>query len=203
MPSLYAAIQKRRTIRRFKPKPVAEKDLLQIVDAARWAVSPGNVQPCEFVIVNLPRRVSEVFECVKWNEAVAPLPPPKTGERPPAYIVVLIDLMKKRRGGSTDAAAAAQNAFLAAMELGLGACRIEDLHRKRLKTKLKIPHHLHVDSVIGLGIPSESPVAEECVDSVRPWADRDGVVHVPKRRLADVCTMNGYRFAHRYTRKII
>jgi len=68
---------------------------------------------------------------------------------------------------------------------------------------LKIPLHLHVVSVIGLGIPSEFPVAEECGDSVRPWTDKDGVVHVPKRRLADVCTMNGYRFAHRYTRKNI
>jgi len=129
MPSLYAAMQKRRTIRHFKPKPVAEKDLLQIVDAARWAVSPGNIQPCEYVVVNLPRRVSEVFDCVKWEEAVAPLPAPKSGERPAAYIVVLIDLIKKKTGGSTDAAAAVQNACLAAMELGLGACRIEDLHR--------------------------------------------------------------------------
>ncbi|MBN2202257.1 nitroreductase family protein [bacterium] len=203
MPSLYAAMQKRRTIRRFKSKPVTEKDLLQIVDAARWAVSPGNIQPCEYVIVNLPRRVSEVFDCVKWENAAAPLSAPRAGERPAAYIVVLIDLMKKKSGGSTDAAAAVQNASLAAMELGLGAIRIEDLHRKRLKKKLKIPHHLHVDSVIGLGNPFEFPVAEECGDSVLPWADPDGVIHVPKRRLADVCTMNGYRFAHRYTRKNI
>jgi nitroreductase len=203
MPSLYAAMQKRRTIRRFKTKPVAEKDLLQIVDAARWAASPGNVQPCEYVVINLPRRIAEVADCVKWEEAVAPLSAPRPGERPAAYIVILIDLMKKKKGGSADAAGACQNAFLAAMELGLGSCRIEALHRKKLKAKLKIPHHLHVDSVIALGVPSEAPVAEESADSVQPWADGDGVVHVPKRRLSDVCYMNGYRFAHRYTRKTV
>jgi nitroreductase len=203
MPSLYAAIQKRRTIRRFRPKPVTEKELLQVVDAARWASSPGNLQPCEFIVINLPRRVSEIADCVKWREALSPLTAPKPGERPPAYIVILIDLMKKKKGGSTDASAAAQNASLAAFELGLGTCRIEALHHKRLKAKLKIPHHLHVDSVIALGYPVESPVAEESSDTVKPWVDVEGIVHVPKRRLADVCTMNGYRFAHRYTRKTV
>jgi nitroreductase len=201
MPSLYAAIQKRRTIRRFKPKSVSEKDLLQIVDAARLAASPGNLQPCEYIVINLPRRVSEMNDCVKWNETASPFPAPKPAERPAAYIAVLIDLMKKKKGGATDAGAAVQNAALAAFELGLGTCRIEALHRKRLKAKLKIPHHLHVDSLIAVGYPVETPVSEEASGTIKPWMDAEGNVHVPKRRLSDVCTMNGYRFAHRYTRK--
>jgi nitroreductase len=201
MHSAYDMIRKRRTIRRFQSKPVPERILLQLVDAARLAPSAANVQPCEFILVTKPKKLSEVFECIDWNRAAFPIGEPKTDERPAAYLVVLIDLIKKRKGGGTDAAAAAENAILTAVELGLGSCWICDFQRKKLKKSLRIPHHLAVDSVLALGYPEENPVQDDMTDSVKPWRDRDGVVHVPKRRLADVCTMNGYSHTLHDSRK--
>jgi nitroreductase len=201
MHSVYDMIRRRRTIRRFKSKPVPERILLQLVDAARLAPSASNVQPCEFILVTKPKKLSETFDCIDWDRAAFPKGEPKTDERPAAYLVILVDLIKKRTGGGSDAAAAAENAALTALELGLGSCLIFDFQRKKLKKSLRIPHHLVVDSVLALGYPDEDPVLDEASDSVKPWTDRDGRVHVPKRRLADICTMNGYRHILHDSRK--
>ena len=44
-------VKKRRSIRRFKPDPVPEGYIDQIIEVARWAPSSLNQQPWEFVIV--------------------------------------------------------------------------------------------------------------------------------------------------------
>jgi nitroreductase len=193
MHHVYDVILKRRSIRRFKPKPVPEKHLLRLVEAARFAPSAANLQPCEYVIVNQPRKINEMYDCVKWREAAFPSGPPGPQARPTAYIVVLVDLIKRRKGGGLDAAAAVQNVLLTACELGLGSCWIDALHRKRLKKFLRIPHHLQVAAVVALGFADEAPGVEEADGPLRPWTDPVGRVRVPKRRLADICYLNGYR----------
>jgi nitroreductase len=45
------AITTRRSIRRFKPEPVPEELIREILDAARWSPSWGNTQPWEIVVV--------------------------------------------------------------------------------------------------------------------------------------------------------
>lgn len=201
MHHVYDVIRKRRTVSKFKSRPISEKLLLKLADAARLAPSASNIQPCEFILVNKPKKVSETFECIDWEQSAFPNGAPGPHERPTAYLVVLVDLIKKRKGGCSDAAAAAMSAVLAASEIGLGTCWIVQLRRKRLKKHLRIPHHLNVDSVIAFGYPDESPVLEESQGTTKPWMDREGVVHVPKRRLADVCTMNGYRHTSPDARK--
>ena len=44
-------VKKRRSIRRFKPEPVPDSSIDQILEAARWAMSGANGQPWEFVVV--------------------------------------------------------------------------------------------------------------------------------------------------------
>ena len=48
---LLEIIQKRRSIRRFKPDPIPDEFIDKIVEAARWAPSGGNLQPWELVVV--------------------------------------------------------------------------------------------------------------------------------------------------------
>ena len=43
--------KKRRSIRHFKPDPVTEEFIEQILEAARWAMSGANGQPWEFIVV--------------------------------------------------------------------------------------------------------------------------------------------------------
>ena len=48
---LLGFLQRRRSIRRFKPDPVPEEMIHRIIEAARWAPSGFNMQPWEFVVV--------------------------------------------------------------------------------------------------------------------------------------------------------
>ena len=53
-------VQKRRTIRKFLPKPVPEETIEEIISEALWAPSWGNTQPWEFMVVTGP--VMEKFK---------------------------------------------------------------------------------------------------------------------------------------------
>lgn len=48
---VFQAVTTRRSIRRFRPDPVPEKLIREILDAARWSPSWGNTQPWEIVVV--------------------------------------------------------------------------------------------------------------------------------------------------------
>jgi len=48
---LFKVIEKRRSIRRFKPEPMAKDDLKKILEAGRLAPSGGNRQPWYFIVV--------------------------------------------------------------------------------------------------------------------------------------------------------
>jgi nitroreductase len=48
---IFQAVTTRRSIRRFKPDPVPEPLLREILDAARWTVSWGNTQPWAITVV--------------------------------------------------------------------------------------------------------------------------------------------------------
>jgi nitroreductase len=48
---IFQAVTMRRSIRRFKPDPVPEPLLREILDAARWSPSWGNTQPWEIAVV--------------------------------------------------------------------------------------------------------------------------------------------------------
>ena len=49
---VFQAITTRRSIRRFKPDPVPEALIREILEAARWSPSWGNTQPWEIVVVS-------------------------------------------------------------------------------------------------------------------------------------------------------
>ncbi len=48
---LIALAKKRRSIRRFKPDPFPDEYIEKMLEVARWAMSGGNAQPWEFIVV--------------------------------------------------------------------------------------------------------------------------------------------------------
>ena len=117
---------------------------------------------------------------------------PGPGERPAAYILLLINRNKTRDQARHDAAAAAMNIMYTALANDLASCWMGAIDRPSLKRVLDIPNHCEIDSLIALGYPSESPVVEPFLDSIKYWQDEKGVLHVPKRSLADVLHRNRY-----------
>lgn len=182
----------RRTIRQFKPLPVAPPLLTKLVNAARLAPSAGNLQPLEFVIVDDGEIRKKVFSCLRWAGYIAPAGNPQTGNEPTAYIVTLVNTAVKEKGFEYDVGAAMENMILAAWEEGLGSCWIISVQRERIADILSIPEGYKVDCVLALGYPAENPEVEELKDSVKYWKNREGVLHVPKRNLKNILHINKF-----------
>ena len=190
--NVYDAIMKRRSIRRFKQKPISPEILRKLVNAGRLAPSGANLQPCEYIIVQDRELVNKVFGTLKWAGYISPEGNPKEGEHPVAYIVVLLNREKRATGGEHDASASIENILLTAMEENIGACWIGSIDRTSLRRILNIPDKCIIDSVLALGYPNESPKAVYMKDSVKYWKDGEEVLNVPKRSLNDVCFFDEY-----------
>lgn len=184
--SVYELILKRRTIRKFKQQRIETHTLEKLVNAARFAPSAMNLQPLKYIIVNEPGKVKAVFERVKWAGYISPAGNPKPGEEPVAFIAVLADTEIKSSWCELDIGAAAQNIFLAALEEGIGTCWMGAIDKEKIRSILQIPERFILNTVIALGYPAESPVAEDEDGSIKYYKDEEGMLHVPKRRLSDM-----------------
>ena len=71
---VYEAIEKRRSIRRFKNKAVPYEALEKCIDAARLAPSGRNQQCCEYIVINDAKVLPGIFEHIGGS---AKLPPDK------------------------------------------------------------------------------------------------------------------------------
>jgi nitroreductase len=190
--SLYDIIISRRTIRQFKPVPVARYVLEMIVNAGRLAPSAGNLQPLEFVVVDDGEVRERILSCLHWASYIAPAGDPGPGNEPMAYVVSLVNLSVREKGYEYDVGAAMGNMILAGLEEGLGACWLISIDRERLAEILRIPEEYRVDCVLALGYPDEYPLLEEIKNSVKYWKDEKGVLHVPKRSLRDIIHYNAF-----------
>ncbi|MBU2496109.1 MAG: nitroreductase family protein [Candidatus Omnitrophica bacterium] len=189
--TVYEAILKRRTVRRFQPTPVPYSTLEKMVNAGRLAPSAANLQPCEFLIVDDPNLTAAVFATLKWAGYVAPAGNPPEGKWPTAYIVLLLN-QEKGRDGAADAGAAIENMILTGLEDGVAACWLASVDRSQLKKILNIPDCCRIDSALALGYPDQENQTEDFSGSVKYWLDEKGNFHVPKRSLKDVLHRNTY-----------
>jgi nitroreductase len=196
--NVYEAVSRRRSIRRFKDKPVPYSALEKCIDAARLAPSGRNQQLCEYLVVNDPAVLPGIFEHIGGS---VKLPPDKGGpapeQMPQAYTLVLIDKTKegdpgRRRVTLIDVGLAAENIMLTALEQGIGSCPILMFDEQEIKLLLEIPESYEIGLVIVMGYPDESPIAEEAKDSLNIWVDDKNVRHVPKRKLADIIHHNKF-----------
>ncbi len=186
--NLLDAIHNRRSIRKFQQTPISKETLTALVDCARLAPYPANVQPLKFAIIDTPAHLEQIFACTKWAgylENGTPSP----SERPTAYLVILGDRSIKKGGDlQVETGAAGAAITLAAMEYGLGSCWLGALNRERIAEILHLPDSIVVLDVIALGYPAQESQAVPMRDgdSIRYYLDENGVLQVPKRNLADV-----------------
>ena len=193
---VYEAAIKRRSVRRFKAKPVPYGALEKCVEAARLAPSGRNLQVCEYIAINDAAILPGIFENIGGSVR---LPPdkggPRPGQSPGAYIIVLINKTFEgdadhRKVSYYDAGMAAENIMLVALEQVLGSCPVLRFDESALKPILNIPDNYDIALVIVMGYPDESPVAE--TGAIESKVDDNGVRHVLKRKLADILHKNKF-----------
>ena len=152
--SLLSLLKGRRSIRRYRPDPVPDEMVEQLLEAGRWAPSASNRQPWEFIVVRdeaIRQQVAEhaAFYFIKWAQVEeAPLLLILCGDaRNPAY----------RRFLREDIGLAGSQIMLQARALGLGTCWIGALNRKAVAGILKIPDHVEIVGLLTVGFPAEDP----------------------------------------------
>ena len=110
------AIRKRCSIRQFRDGNgvIPDDKIRRILEAARWASSPFNIQPWEFIIIKNKETLEELSLCSPFARAV---------KNAPLVIVMCGDLSLDRHGGFwvQDCSAATENMLLQIADLGLGS----------------------------------------------------------------------------------
>lgn len=163
------ALKTRRSIRKFRPEPIPEKDLLEILDCGRLAPSAGNFQPWEFIVVREKEVIEELRKAAFGQELLSTAP---------LVIVVCADPEKSSQYGKRgmeyfclmDCANATENILLAAHALGYGGCWMGGFNEKEVKGVLGIPERLRVVSMIPLGKPDGPPY-------IAPKRDLKDILH--------------------------
>lgn len=168
-----AAILGRRSIRRFTSDSVADAQIVQLLEAARWAPSAGNHQPWRFIVIREPETKAALQAAhdealalsAHWDPAFAlggSEATPHGFLDTPAMIAVAAD---PARGGPhihgelthlIGAAHAVQNMWLMAHALGLGAVFITHVVQERAKARLGIPYELDLVGLLAVGHPAEA-----------------------------------------------
>lgn len=170
------AIGKRRSIRKFKPDPVPDEMINQILEAARLAPSGTNRQPWRFQIITegaLKKRLfeeatfggehivqapviivcgSELLTFVKGHQ----LAPPGS-EYYGAESENWDDLKPFVPDAHMYTAIAVEHMVLAATALGLGTCWVQRIKFGQVARVLGWPRHIIVLTLLLVGYPDEEP----------------------------------------------
>jgi nitroreductase len=166
MPNFIDLVEKRRSIRRYRPDPVPREMIEACVEAARHAPSASNTQGWRFFIVEgdmKDRLVKEALGGVvvpnRWA-FTAPVV---------AVLAMRLSVVTHRIGAKikdidyhlVDAGIAGEHFVLQAAEQGLGTCWIGWFNKKRVRAFLGIPAGWDIPALITLGFPDEEPKPKE------------------------------------------
>lgn len=146
--SLMNVIKQRRSVRRYKKKPLPMEELTLLVEAGRWAPSAGNSQPWEFLLINDE-------DMVRALKSVSP----GWLKQAPAVIVMCVNKSRETDWSFMDIGAAMQNILLYAHSKGYGCCPIGSFVVEAVKELLDLPSHLQPVLFIAVGYPDEKPSA--------------------------------------------
>lgn len=150
--SLMDLIEKRKSIRSYKPQDVEEEKLNYILQAFRKAPSAKNLQPWKLIIVKDKKKISDLSIACNNQTFLseAPILIVACAKEDEAYGVM---------GGymnsyPVDIALALEHLILAATEKGLGTCWIGAFKEKLVKDLLDIPANVRVVAITPVGYPA-------------------------------------------------
>ncbi len=179
-----------RAIRRFRPEPIPDADLQDILEAAIRAPNGGNTQPWHFLVIKDPdlrSKLAELYHEAWWAKRrdqgiMGPqdIPPGKNSQRSAmrladqigqAPVIVLLCATAQGPGAAASIIPAAQNLLLAARAFGVGGT-ITTLHAQvddRVHELLGIPDTAQIVYCLPLGYPrgtfgsvQRKPLSEVC-----------------------------------------
>lgn len=149
-------IRRRRSVRKYEPKPLADEKIELLVEALLRAPTSMGKNPWEFVIVTDPELLEKLSTAKPHGASFL--------KNAPVGIVVCAD-PQISDVWVEDASIATTFAHLAAASLDLGSCWIQIRERPHDDSQsageytaalLGLPAHLQVLSIVAVGYPDES-----------------------------------------------
>ena len=186
-----ALLLKRRTIRFYQQKPVAEKHLLKMVAAALVAPSAANNLPLRYTIIRNYDLAEAVFYHTRYGGRVTPERSPRWGVNAPMAFIA-VSAVKNGAEISpmvyADSGAAIMSMQFAAVQENLGTCWIGAFNAKEVAKIIELPDNEQLVFLLAVGHPAETPVVDtiENGESVAYYLDGFNRLHVPKYKLEAV-----------------
>lgn len=146
-------IRKRYSVRAYRPDPIEDEKLAQVLEAARLAPTAANRQPFQLIVIHTAGRERELRRIYnsKWF-VEAPI------------VICACGLPKEgwiRQDGlnytMVDVAIAMDHLILAAAELGLGTCWIGAFNPEAAREVLGLPDDVEPIAFTPLGYPADQP----------------------------------------------
>lgn len=138
----------RRSIREFKPNPVPDSTIQEIIKAAQFAPTSRNNRSTEFIIVKEQNAKQKLYKtAIPEQEFIKEAP----------VIIVPVTNPGKTNQPVQDLALATQNIFLQATKLGLGTVwkNLKPPVAAEIKKILSIPEQSMIINMIPLGYSKE------------------------------------------------
>lgn len=148
------AIHTKRAVRQFRPDPVPEAVIREILEAGRRAQSSQNKQPWRFVVVRERATLAELAQCGPGAGHLAGA----------AFAVALV----AETAWAFDIGQAAAYLQLAAWELGVSSCVAWIQDTPRALSLLGAPPDRRLEIMLSFGLAAEAP-ARPRVGGRRPF----------------------------------
>jgi len=145
---LFETVEKRRSIRKFRPNPIPDKDLKKILEAGRLAPSGGNRQPWSFVVVRKPETKKKLAAVANLQRFIADAD---------TVLIALGDPAVSKSLYKQDPMIAIEHMVLASTALGYGTCWIGAFNENDVKEIAKVPENMTVIALLPIGVPDENP----------------------------------------------
>lgn len=170
--SFFDLVEKRVSVRQFKPTPVPKTDLLKILNAARLYPNSGNQQACRYLVVEDKDKLESLKQaCIESRASVLLARGDEVPDEDvlrkhydmifsaPVYVLVLADKTVRYKGyEDKDGALAASYIMLGARALGYGTVFYTDsIPEDVCMDKLGIPDKYSRTCIIPIGIPEKWP----------------------------------------------
>jgi len=174
--SFMEVVRTRRSVRTYKPDPISDEMISQVIEAGKWAPSGNNSQPLEIVVIKDPELMDKVSSILNRVHGLKS----KQEFGAPVTLVVLGDprlCNAYPKGPFRDEifhaslSAAIENMLLASVALGLGGSVWKTVSMTAgvlIKELLGIPQLFVLKAMLPLGYPSRD---------VKPPEKRDITVH--------------------------
>ena len=165
---LREAILGRRSVRSFRPDPVPDNLIEELLELAKWAPSAGNLQDWFVYIVKDDRVKRDLTGACYGQRFVA---------EAPVVLVICADLERASYYGERgvylysvqDTAAFTYAFMLLAHEAGLGTVWVGAFDENAVRSILNIPAHLRPVVVVPVGYPAREPRAPPREEVRKEW----------------------------------